>query len=103
MRRQKLTNTIGILISILIGLTSFYAQTQNPETGITIFLALLGIILLYFLASYPLSIAKEKINQININSENIKKIKEDLNSIKDKIKIRKEIEDLKARILKLEK
>jgi len=96
------TDIIGILVTFFAGVISFYAQSRDPQTGIILFLALLGAIILYFIISYPISIYKEKVNQINRNTEDIKKIKEHLNIINDKLNFRRDIEEVNLKISKLE-
>ena len=83
--KNEFTNKIAIIISIIIATISSYTQSKEPQTEVTIFLGLLILIFIIFLISYPINIFKEKLNQINENTKMMQIMKEDLNSLKDKI------------------
>jgi len=94
---------LSILVTVVVGLMTLYAQLRDPMTGIIIFAILLGAILVHFVVSYFIDMIKEKLNQINENSRNIEIIRKDLNIIKDKLDFKKDMEGLNIRLSVLEK
>ena len=102
MMKDEITNKLAILISIAIAIISSYGQTKDQETGVILFLGLLIMIIIYFLISYPLHFLKEKLNQTDENTRTIKKVKEDLNSLKEQINYNKQLENLKIKCAVME-
>ena len=92
----------GILVTIIVGLVTIYYQSKDPQTGVIMFLALLGAIVLYYVILYYVSLIKKKVNQLNKNSKSIEVIRKDLNIIKDKLNFRRDVENLNIRISTLE-
>ena len=62
---------LGIIVSIIAGLIGIMAQLWNPETGMIMFIVILSAVLVYFLISFPIDNFREKISQLNKNSNNI--------------------------------
>ncbi len=93
---------VGILVSVFAGFISLYSQSKDPQTGLLLFLLLLGAIFLFFLASRPIDFLKKRFNNIDKNSKNIELIKKDLNIIKDKLNFRRDMTDLNTRISVIE-
>ena len=75
MKRKEISDYVGILVSIIIGFIGTYGQIKNPQTSIIIFTVLLGGVVVYFLVTYTSSAIKEKISQINKNTESIELVK----------------------------
>lgn len=88
----------GIVISVIAGLIGFYAQSKDPETGLFLFIALIGAIFLYFLISWPIQFINRKFKLIKTNKNDILDIKKDLNSIKEKLDIYRSISKIEAKV-----
>ena len=101
MRQKEISNSVGILVSVVMGLIGVYGQTKNPLTQIWMFSILLGLIGGYFLAAYFVERVKEKIKNIKENSERIGGVEKSLNSIKEKLAFRKEIDALQVQVTTL--
>ena len=102
MKRKEISDYVGILVSIIIGFIGTYGQIKNPQTSIIIFTVLLGGVVVYFLVTYTSSAIKEKISQINKNTESIELVNKGLNSIKETLHVRKDIDKLQVRMIGLE-
>ena len=102
MKEYEFISIFGILVSVISGLIGIYAQSINPETGIFMFVSLLGAIVLYFLISFIFRVIKNKVNHINKNSEDIIKFGKDLNNLIHKLNLKEEINNLNLRMSILE-
>ncbi len=100
---QKLLGFIGILIGLLSTIISFYGQYTDSQTGFLLFLSLIGIVLLFFLSSWPIDYFKKKVRDINSNKSHLSKMQEDLNSLKERLNLKEQISDLTARISFMER
>jgi Mn2+/Fe2+ NRAMP family transporter len=101
-KKYKVEGFVGIIISVLIGLITLYTQSQDPKTGIIFFLALLGVIILYFSITYVVETIKSKVSQMDHNSELIVNIRKNLNTLEDKLNYNKALERLNIRLSTME-
>ncbi len=102
MKSKGITNIIGIFVSVIAGVISLYTQSQDPQTGLILYLALVGAIIIYFIISYVVDIIKEKVEQLNKNTESSEILRKDLNTLKEKLDLKNELDNLKIRMLNLE-
>lgn len=100
---DRFVGFIGILVSIIAGAISLYAQYTDPKTGFIFFLALIGAILTYFMVSWAVEYFRTKLKIIEENSSQIKGIRKDLNIVKEKIDYNRQIAKLDARTSLIEK
>ena len=95
---QKIWSLLGILISIASGLIAIIFQSQEPQTGIAFFIALLLAVLAYFVISYIVEIMIGKNRQINENTKRIESTEKALNNITRQLDLNLEIAKLNAKI-----
>ena len=101
--KENAINIFGLIINLIALFIVLYFQFKDPQTSIILFFGIIGLILLYFILSYPLSSFVKKMKQINYNTHLIHETKKDLNNLKDKFELRGEISDLKSKMNLLEK
>lgn len=93
-----IVDIFGVLVSIIAIVITLYFQFQDPLTGIIWVFGTLIFIVIYFSISYPINIIFKKISQINYNTNLLKELKKDLNNLKDSLRLREEISDIKAKM-----
>jgi len=102
MVKENLINLFGAIISSIALFITIYLQLKDPQTGVLLFLGIIGLIALYFIISYLISLFVKKMNQINLNTQKIIETKKDLNNLKTMFNLRGEISDLKSKMNVLE-
>jgi hypothetical protein len=101
-KRSNYVSYIGIIVSILAGIISVYVQNKEPQTGLFLFLALIGAIIFYFLISWPVEYFRKKMKMIDLNSKKIEDMGKDLNIVQDKLNFKSDVSKLDTRISVLE-
>ena len=101
-RKINFTNLFGILVSVLAAIITLLFGTGDSITGILILLGIFVFVLLFFLISWPIYILSDKLRIIDANSDSILAIQKDLNSLKQRMHLHKNIADLKARVTNME-
>jgi len=101
-KKGNFVSYVGIVVSILAGIISFYAQSKDPQTGLLLFLSLIGTIFIFFLISWPVEYFRKKIRIIELNNRSINNIGKDLNILKDKLNFKEDVAKLDTRISVIE-
>ncbi len=101
-QKNHIITYLGIIVSIIVGITSLYAQSKTPQTGLTLFFALLVAIFLYFFISWLIESSLKKTRNINKNTQIINDVRKDLNIVKDKLNFKSDVAKLDTRISILE-
>ena len=95
---NRIIEFVGIIVSVLAGFITVYAQSKDPQTGIILFLSLIGAIFIFFLISWPIDYFRKKMKMIEKNANKISTIEKDLNIVKDKLNFMSNMAKLDKRI-----
>jgi len=95
-------NFIAILVGVLVVLISSYVQLRSPQTGLLLFLSLIGAIFLYFLTSWTIVYFRVRTRKIEHNRRSIEELRKDLNNVKERLDIREEMYNLSSRVSTIE-
>ena len=88
---------------MLGAVVAVYSSLLIPDIDVNLLLGVLFFIVVFFIISYLWSFAQKKSDQINKNTKKIEEIKEDINSLKDKLNLHKDIAILNSRVDSIEK
>lgn len=101
--KDVVVNTIGILVSIIAGIVGLkFGGTRESSIGIIILLGFFLFISIFFLISWRAEVSARRDKKIEENSGKITSLQKDLNSLKEKVNVIRDIADLKSRIYSLE-
>jgi len=101
--KSQIINLAGLVVGLVALNATIYGQFDEPKTGTIFVLGILGFIALYFIVSYLIANLLEQLNQIKYNTESIFELREDLNKLNDDINMIKDTAKLNARVSFLEK
>jgi len=100
--KNNKASILGIIINVLALEIVVYGLFKDSQKGALFALGILVFITLYFMISYLITVTKKKFEDIKTNNILILDIKEDLNKLKDNINIIKDTAKLDVRLSFLE-
>ena len=102
-RNGILVQLIGILVSFADAAVGLIFGTRDSILGLIILVSIFIFIVLFFLISWPVSRISKKFKVIDTNLKRISILEKDLNSLKERIDLIKELSNLKSRMAAYEK
>jgi len=102
-RENNLTLAIGIAVSLLVAIITLLFGTGDSVIGVIILLGIFGFVVLFFFISWVGSVRASRVKMIEVNFHKIRNFEKDLNNLKERFDIQKDIADLRSRVSFFEK
>ena len=102
-KNMQLEKAVQIIIPILSVLIGVYFQRLNTEQSTFYFLALLFAVAAFFIVSYPINVFKNRMEQVDKNTKDLRQLRENLNDMKNELVLTKKMENIDARLSVIEK